>query len=146
MNDKTEPRTPEIDRLEMFKLYRDLVFQEQAFYWQRFSGIAALQAGLIVLSISSSSLAREAIDVFGLALGLLWIYILTVSRWYVDRYKPEFHRIRRSLGIEFEAPATLSNPRFSSTDAARGIAFLITALWFAKLVADLWVRNHGGHD
>jgi len=113
-----------------FWLMMDMVFQEQSFYWQRFTAFAGLHSGLFVLVtaalIGTKYWAALFVTVLSLVLAALCIGIQSVSLRYMSRWKLAFHEARRGLGITQKVPP---DPRWSSTDLARCAPIVVFVVW-----------------
>jgi hypothetical protein len=132
--------TPEPKAMERLTLLATFVFQEQAFFWQRFASFSALHAGLLVLASSTALDAkpfpRAVLMLLALILAIAWIRIQLTSLWYVDRYKPQFHEARRLLNFTYPPKTTHSNPAFSTTNIAISVPIAVTAIWSVLLYFD----------
>ena len=152
---------PKSDRYRKYEVLQADFHGEQSHYWSRFVAFATLHAGLIVLVASDAAQKRPAnliIPVLGLALGILWLFVQWLSRNYVDRWKPAYHKERKKLLFFFpyERPADqlkasspntqfwkrlklflsscgVASPLKASTDIARLVPVLVVLGWIALL-------------
>jgi hypothetical protein len=131
-----QPPTPpkrlfEDEDYERFKIWKDLVFQEQTWFWQRFAGFAAMHAALfVVVSSLKQPLAVLILICVGFLFAVLWWRVQTLSLWYVDRYKAGFHAERERLLFQHSGkkPAYVT-PAWSSTDLAVSIPLVTIVAW-----------------
>lgn len=104
-------------------------FQEQAFFWSRFSAFATLHGGLFVLATSNAIKNQQYISYLGVLLGLLWIFIQWASLYYVDRWKGQYYEYLKLMEINLKRHWLFSRPRFSSTDFAVFTTIIVFILW-----------------
>jgi hypothetical protein len=103
---------------------------EQSHYWSRFAALAAIHAGLLVVTISEEIWVKLVMAVLGFLLAVVWIVIQKRSRRYVEYWKPAFHSYRRSLGLllkdeELEKTKTT----WSSTKVASVVPWVLLGPW-----------------
>lgn len=120
---------------EKFRDLLELVTQEQAFFWQRFSALATLQAALVVLVTAMWSskflLAALAVTFFSLSLALLWVVIQEKSFDYLARWKQPFHNQRRRLGIK---PSFEIDEKYGAARLTRYAPRIMLLIWVFVLL------------
>ena len=133
------------EEYERFKIWRDLVNQEQTWFWQRFAGFAALHAGVLALTFSVPE--RPFSKLFFVSLGLLfaaiWWKIQSTSLWYVDRYKPGWHEIRERLDFKFAPQNLHGNRDRSTTDVAMWVPRAVSITWIGVFFLYVVPAIHG---
>lgn len=136
-----EPPDPWGDqaKLERLKFYRDLICHEQAFYWSRFQGFAALNAGLLALVSINADGEPTALKVLGLLLAAIWVYVQWTSLWYVNRYKPEYHALREKFDVSQTSHSIHGRRRLSSTDIAFCGTVIVALIWLVSLWPELFI-------
>jgi hypothetical protein len=111
-----------------------MVYQEQNFYWQRFSAFATLHAALFVLvtatMIGSQFWSGVFVSILSIGLAITWIAVQSVSLKYVDRWKSDFHTERELAGI---LPTVETDRRYSSTDLGWWVPVGVLVLWLIVL-------------
>lgn len=126
-NDNTKP-TPQ----EEFKFLYDEIGFEQKSFWSRFAGFATLHAGLLVFITSDTVKNPQFLSVCALLLALLWLYVQWSSRFYVNRYKEQYHNLRNALGYPHLTHPVYSKPFFSPTDIAIVVPVALFFLWLQE--------------
>ncbi len=115
----------------LFKFLQDDFLHEQALYWQRFTALAALNAGFFVLATSKAVANPQLLEWCGFGLGFLWLLIQGQSLHYADRAKPQYHTLRDNIfGITY-AKGWLPKWRWlSATWVAFYTTIVVLLLWF----------------
>lgn len=127
----------EINEFEKLQFVRDVLMQEQHFYWARFSAFAAMNAGLFVLTTSTvletptaaGSDAQQLLIGFAFALSIIWVFIQWISFYYVSRWKPTFHKLREKYGISLPRHWLFNSLGLSATGLGVFVTIVVAALW-----------------
>jgi hypothetical protein len=119
---------------EEFEWLTNEIAREQEYYWTRFAGFATLHAGLLVLVTSSTIKNAWIFSCIGIALGLVWLYVQWASSFYVNRFKPRFHKVREALHFPHVKHWLFSRRFLSPTGVvAIPVPLSLTIVWIVLL-------------
>jgi hypothetical protein len=112
-----------------FTAVTNILFQEQAYFWQVFAGFGALNAGLFVLA--ESKLTNFAlIGCGGIILSILWATSQLISWRYVHRHKDQYYFLAKEV-MQIDIVHLPFNRIFSTRVIAILTSLVVLIIWIA---------------
>ena len=132
-------------KIDVLSFLGEQLHAEQSHYWSRWAALAALHAGLLVVSVETSGWARTLTALVGICLTIVWLRIQAKSRVYVERWKPFFHPYRRHQGLRFlgEPEGGEARPK-PSTKLAMTVPWALLLPWLVLVVLGLMDMQPSG--
>lgn len=104
MNENLQSDRPEVKFYidPRLNVVMEIAHREQEFYWHRIAAFAVMHAGLFVLAASTEFNESKLVHLMALFLATIWVYVQIQSRVYVNRIKPQYHRLCKQAGVQYE--------------------------------------------